>query len=702
MKKIICLIAALSFVLISAAIADSSILGTWYLNQIIYNGEAVSANGRGLFVQMNVREDGKAETTSIIGETKETEVLQWSKENDNVIIGDNLFKLNNGMLWSQWQGGITFSLGRNIISSELQLPKIVSTQRESDYWGSWTSTNILGDGILLPASFSFDKIPTLDILDGIAVLNIDDESTVFNTLLLSNGTLQLKNEQDSLLILHLNEDHSLSLEITDDNEPISLFFTQAIQETTPSSVAKPTPPPPIDDFLYASNGTEVRINAYSGTGGHVIIPDEIDGLPVTQIADGAFLQAHDIQSLTLPRSLVIIHDNAFSNADISDVLILPDSVETVGYHSFHSTALTGLVIHSDCEIKLNAFTNLQNLGFIYIAEGCSPKIASSSFSYDRNLTICIIPASVQEIADDAFTGCNYLKIVTPSGSYAESYAKQNFIICDTASYDSYVARFRARYDKNEHPLNTIVPTAERITQPANRAAATPRPTATTTIRKTATPKPATATPKAQYTIPPHIGRASYVLGTNTEEILEIKKRMQVLGYFSAGAELSGNYNSLMQERIRMFQADFGLKQTGLIDKDFLATLYGASASQLVAKKQAAEKEKNSIQNYKSSCKSFDYTDVARNPGNYKGKRIKASGRVIQVMEGLNGNVTLRVRESNNRIWYVTITLGSGESRILENDRVTVYGICQGVTTYETVLGASVTIPKIEAKYIDIN
>ena len=206
---------------------------------------------------------------------------------------------------------------------------------------------------------------------------------------------------------------------------------------------------------------------------------------------------------------------------------------------------------------------------------------------------------------------------------------------------------------------------------------------------------------AQHTVPPNIANASYQLGSNTEEVLAIKKRMQLLGYFVENAELSGNYNSLMQERIRMFQADFGLKQTGLIDKEFLETLYGDSVETLLTLRQATESVKNAEKDYKASCTAYNYTDVARNPNNYKGLRIKATGKVIQVMESTGGHVTLRVQSSKDQVWYVTLTLGSNDTRILENDRVTVYGICQGVTTYETVMGSSVTIPKIEAEYVEI-
>lgn len=51
--------------------------------------------------------------------------------------------------------------------------------------------------------------------------------------------------------------------------------------------------------------------------------------------------------------------------------------------------------------------------------------------------------------------------------------------------------------------------------------------------------------------------------------------------------------------------------------------------------------------------------------------------------------------------YVTYTPKDGESRILEDDIITIYGEMQPLKTYTTVMGASVSIPAIDAKYIEI-
>lgn len=122
------------------------------------------------------------------------------------------------------------------------------------------------------------------------------------------------------------------------------------------------------------------------------------------------------------------------------------------------------------------------------------------------------------------------------------------------------------------------------------------------------------------------------------------------------------------------------------------------------KKQAHEAEiaaakKAERDEYVGKCETVNYSDVERNPDAYDGKNIKISGTVIQVSEGLLNTVTLRV-DSGGNTWLVSYSREDGESRILENDKLTCYGKCTGVTSYKTVLGQTLTIPSMSMEYYD--
>lgn len=81
-------------------------------------------------------------------------------------------------------------------------------------------------------------------------------------------------------------------------------------------------------------------------------------------------------------------------------------------------------------------------------------------------------------------------------------------------------------------------------------------------------------PTTKSAVPANIAKAKYVKGSTSAEVLEIKKELQSQGYYDANVTLTGNYNDNMQEHIKKFQKDHGLKQTGLIDQAFLEALYG--------------------------------------------------------------------------------------------------------------------------------
>lgn len=108
--------------------------------------------------------------------------------------------------------------------------------------------------------------------------------------------------------------------------------------------------------------------------------------------------------------------------------------------------------------------------------------------------------------------------------------------------------------------------------------------------------------------------------------------------------------------------------------------------------------------YKSSCESCSYEEVARNPDSYEGKRVKFKGEVIQVLQDGN-DYTLRVNVTKVSYGYtdtimVAYTAADGDPRILEDDVVTLYGTMQGMYSYESVLGATITVPLMFAVYAE--
>lgn len=210
------------------------------------------------------------------------------------------------------------------------------------------------------------------------------------------------------------------------------------------SLAAPLPA----QFNYETNDNEITITAYTG-GATVVIPDTINGYPVTAIGNNAFAYAWPLSSVTLPAGLKNIGSGAFSfcyllsevvipngttnigslaffNSTVKSVTI-PDSVITIGYAAFNSTHLTNVVLPANLiTIEAEQFnacnfleratippgvTSIGNYAFgscyaltsLTLPSGLT-NIGTQAFIED-GLTNVFIPASVLSIGDQAFKSC---------------------------------------------------------------------------------------------------------------------------------------------------------------------------------------------------------------------------------------------------------------------------------------------------------
>lgn len=114
--------------------------------------------------------------------------------------------------------------------------------------------------------------------------------------------------------------------------------------------------------------------------------------------------------------------------------------------------------------------------------------------------------------------------------------------------------------------------------------------------------------------------------------------------------------------------------------------------------------------FKAQCSTIGFDTLSRNPDKYKGKKYKFTGEVIQVSESSLLGMTfcdLRINVTEGEYgWedtiYATVTLKEGEDRILEDDIITIWGTCEGNYTYTSVMGASISLPKIDVEYFEIS
>ncbi len=110
--------------------------------------------------------------------------------------------------------------------------------------------------------------------------------------------------------------------------------------------------------------------------------------------------------------------------------------------------------------------------------------------------------------------------------------------------------------------------------------------------------------------------------------------------------------------------------------------------------------KAQVQNIDGYIVVSDYQEYARNPDAHIKESIRFDGEIVQVIEGIESNVyRIAFNGSNDNMFYVTYSPGLESARILEGDKVTVFGEFTGLYTYETIFGSAITIPSCTATAI---
>ena len=104
----------------------------------------------------------------------------------------------------------------------------------------------------------------------------------------------------------------------------------------------------------ALDGTYVIMDMGSCTDVNVVIPSEIDGIPVTSIAPEAFKDNKIIQSVTVPGSVKIIGESAFEGCTSLQTVVLQDGVEEIGDKAFYMSDSRAYLEFTDSIKKIGA------------------------------------------------------------------------------------------------------------------------------------------------------------------------------------------------------------------------------------------------------------------------------------------------------------------------------------------------------------
>jgi BspA type Leucine rich repeat region (6 copies)/Concanavalin A-like lectin/glucanases superfamily len=171
------------------------------------------------------------------------------------------------------------------------------------------------------------------------------------------------------------------------------------------------------EFSFTTNGASITITGYNGSGGAVIIPGMINGLPVTSIGDYAFTNVASLTSITIPDSMISIGTFAFNSCSGLTNVWIGTNVTSLGLAAFGgcSQLISVTIPDSVTNLGLAAFEYCPSLTNVVIGNHVT-RVESDTFYACTALTTLTIPSNVTYIGDEAFYSCSNLARIYFNGN----------------------------------------------------------------------------------------------------------------------------------------------------------------------------------------------------------------------------------------------------------------------------------------------
>ena len=163
------------------------------------------------------------------------------------------------------------------------------------------------------------------------------------------------------------------------------------------------------EFAFTVTGSTVRIGKYKGSSENLEIPEEINGKPVTEIAERAYAE-NNFKSVIIPASILRIGRDAFRNCVINEVSA--DSLSSWMSIIFETEG-------SNPVSQMTAFTANQETIQTLECEEEEVNIGRYSFANMSSIQKLMIKGKKISIGEGAFTGCVNLQEIDIEGKLAD-------------------------------------------------------------------------------------------------------------------------------------------------------------------------------------------------------------------------------------------------------------------------------------------
>jgi peptidoglycan hydrolase-like protein with peptidoglycan-binding domain len=187
-------------------------------------------------------------------------------------------------------------------------------------------------------------------------------------------------------------------------------------------------------------------------------------------------------------------------------------------------------------------------------------------------------------------------------------------------------------------------------------------------------------------------------------VLALQERLQALGYYSA--DVTGIFDNNTISSMKSFEKANGLKIDGKASIDDQKSIFSENAvpkptpTPKPTKKPTSTPKPTKTPDPRKAYGTFKFKDASRYPEQYIGTQVKITGKVLQVLGNKSDGFQLRVASKGSYDNVVYIIVLNATENILEDDKINFYCSLAGTTSYETILGAEVTLPLLYCDFYE--
>ncbi|UTD08159.1 leucine-rich repeat domain-containing protein [Treponema denticola] len=207
--------------------------------------------------------------------------------------------------------------------------------------------------------------------------------------------------------------------------------------------------PPLSDFEYelTEDMEGVKITKYKGEALHVLIPNEIEGLPVVELGDYSFSSRKKMETIIIPdtvkkigryvfyfcdklknirlsKAITSIVEGMFSSCESLEEFIIPDHIINIESSAFSHTGIISIYLpdritfrsksySEEYEISTFVFNSCKNLKKVRLPSSITV-IGDKMFSRCTSLQNIILPEGLTKIGESAFADCPFTELTIPN------------------------------------------------------------------------------------------------------------------------------------------------------------------------------------------------------------------------------------------------------------------------------------------------